>query len=85
MIYAKDFLKFSDNELGRIKVNQVLRPILIVKGGRKIHPILKELQKKKMNISIVVDENRKVIGLLSIEDILEELVGEIFDEYDIED
>ncbi len=37
-----------------------------------------------MNISIVVDDNRRVIGLISIEDILEELVGEIFDEYDIE-
>jgi len=39
---------------------------------------------KKMNISVVVDDDRKVIGLVSIEDILEELVGEIFDEYDIE-
>ena len=37
-----------------------------------------------MNISVVVDDDRKVIGLVSIEDILEELVGEIFDEYDIE-
>lgn len=84
MIYAKDFLKFRDNELDRIKVYQILRPILLVRGGRKIYPILKELQQKKLNISIVVDENRKVIGLLSTEDILEELVGEIFDEYDIE-
>lgn len=37
-----------------------------------------------MNISVVVDDNMKVIGLISIEDILEELVGEIFDEYDTE-
>jgi len=37
-----------------------------------------------MNISIVVDKNMKIIGLVSIEDILEEIVGEIFDEYDIE-
>lgn len=58
--------------------------MLIVRGGRKIYPIMKELQQKKMNISIVVDDNKKVIGLVSIEDILEELVGEIFDEYDVE-
>ncbi|MDO9097479.1 MAG: hemolysin family protein [Candidatus Methanoperedens sp.] len=84
MVYAKDFLKFRDYELGRIKVNQVLRPILTVKAGQKISSLLKELQQKKINISAVVDENSKVIGLVSIEDILEELVGEIFDEYDIE-
>jgi len=84
MIYAKDFLKFRDYELGRIKLYQVLRPILVVKADRKISPLLKELQQKKMNISVVEDDDRKVIGLVSIEDILEELVGEIFDEYDIE-
>ncbi len=84
MIYAKDFLKFRDYELGRIKVFQVLRPLLVVKAGREISVILKELQQKKMNISVVVDNNMRVIGLVSIEDILEELVGEIYDEYDVE-
>ncbi len=82
MIYAKDFLKFRDYELSKIKVQKILRPIQIVKEGRKISPLLKELQQKKINISVVVDDNKKVIGLISIEDILEELVGEIFDEYD---
>lgn len=84
MIYAKDFLKFRDYELAKIKVFQVLRPLLVVKAGREISVILKELQQKKMNISVVVDNNMKVIGLVSIEDILEELVGEIYDEYDVE-
>lgn len=84
MIYAKDFLKFKDYELGRIKVFQILRPLLVVRAGQDISSILKELQQKKMNISIVVDNNMRVIGLVSIEDILEELVGEIFDEYDVE-
>lgn len=84
MIYAKDLLKFRDYELNLIKVHQILRPILVVKAGREISSILKELQQKKMNISVVVDGGRKVVGLVSVEDILEELVGEIFDEYDIE-
>jgi putative hemolysin len=84
MIYAKDFLKFRDYELGKIKVFQILRPLLVVKAGREISVILKELQQKKMNIAVVVDNNMKVIGLVSIEDILEELVGEIYDEYDVE-
>ena len=84
MIYAKDFLKFRDNELGRTKVHEILRPLLIVKAGQGISSVMKELQQKNMAISIVVDNNMKVIGLVSIEDILEELVGEIFDEYDVE-
>ncbi|MCE8424628.1 MAG: HlyC/CorC family transporter [Candidatus Methanoperedens sp.] len=85
MIYAKDLLKYRDHELSRIKVFQILRPLAIVKAGKEISSILKELQQKKMNISVVVDNNMKVIGLVSIEDILEELVGEIFDEYDVDD
>jgi len=84
MIYAKDFLKFKDSDINRIKVHQILRPVMIVKAGQKISSILKELQQKKMNISVVVDDSKKVIGLVSIEDILEELVGEIFDEYETE-
>lgn len=85
MIYAKDFLKFRDYELERTKVHQILRPILLVKAGREIPSILKELQLKKMSISVVMDNDMRVIGLISIEDILEELVGEIFDEYDVEE
>ncbi len=84
MIYAKDLLKFRDYELERTKVYQILRPILVVKAGRGIPSILKELQQKKMNLAMVVDNDMKVTGLVSTEDILEELVGEIFDEYDVE-
>ncbi len=84
MIYAKDLLKFRTIDLSKMKVFQILRPLIVVKAGRGIATILKELQQKKMNISVVVDNNMKVIGLISIEDILEELVGEIFDEYDVE-
>jgi Mg2+/Co2+ transporter CorB len=84
MIYAKDLLKFRTQDLSRIKVMQILRPLLIVKAGRDISSILRELQQKKMNLAIVIDNNMRVMGLVSIEDILEELVGEIFDESDVE-
>jgi CBS domain containing-hemolysin-like protein len=84
MIYAKDFLKFRTQDLSGIKVMHILRPLLVVKAGRDISSILKELQQKKMNLAIVIDNSMKVMGLVSIEDIIEEIVGEIFDEYDVE-
>jgi len=84
MLYAKDLLKFRTQDLSRIKVMQILRPLLVVKAGRDISSLLKELQQRKMNLAIVIDNNMKVMGLISIEDIIEELVGEIFDEYDAE-
>lgn len=84
MVYAKDLLRFRDVDMRRTTVHQILRPILIAKAGRKISSLLKELQQKKIGISVVVDDTNRVIGLVSIEDILEEIVGEIFDEYDVD-
>ncbi len=85
MIFAKDLLKYRDEELETKTVKEILRPILVVKKDRKIASIFRELQSKKIQIAVVVDEAQKVVGLLSIEDILEEIVGEILDEYDIEE
>ncbi|HJH32566.1 MAG TPA: HlyC/CorC family transporter [Methanosarcinaceae archaeon] len=85
MIFAKDLLRFSDTELATKIVKDILRPILIVGARRKIASIFRELQTRKMQIAIVVDKNKKVIGIVAIEDILEEIVGEILDEYDVEE
>jgi len=84
MIYAKDLLKYRYEELEGMNVEEILRPILTVRSDRKIASIFKELQFKKIQIAVVVDENKNVVGLLSMEDIIEEIVGEILDEYDIE-
>ena len=85
MIYAKDLLKYTDKELPRIQAHEILRPILKVRNDRKIGSIFRELQSKKIQIAVVMDEHQKVVGLLSIEDIVEEIVGDILDEYDVEE
>jgi putative hemolysin len=85
MIYAKDLLKHSDAELTIIQAQDILRPILTVVSDRKIGSIFRELQSKKIQIAVVMDEHQKVVGLLSIEDIVEEIVGDILDEYDVEE
>lgn len=85
MIFAKDLLRYRDAELAVKTVAEIIRPIMIVRTTRKIASIFKELQKKKMQIAVVVDDNNKIAGILSIEDILEEIVGEILDEYDVEE
>ena len=84
MIFAKDLLKYRDEELEGMSVEEILRPILTVRSERKIASVFKELQFRKIQIAVVVDENQNVVGLLSMEDIIEEIVGEILDEYDIE-
>jgi len=82
MVYAKDLLRFQDSELKNIKASQILRPIYHVNINQKMPKILRALQRTRSQIA-VVEKGSKVVGLLSIEDIIEEIVGEILDEYDI--
>lgn len=81
-IHGKDFL-------GRIvaepdfDINSIVRPPFFVPEGKKVNELLKELQKKRIHMALVVDEYGGISGLVTTEDLLEELVGEIEDEHDI--
>ena len=66
----------------QIKIKEILREAYFVPESKPIDEIFKELQKNKLQMAIVVDEYGGTAGLLTMEDILEELVGNIFDEYD---
>ena len=68
-----------------VKLRQVLTPPRFVREDAKIDDILTEMRQHKQHIAIVRDDKKKTLGLVTIEDILEELVGEIFDEEDIVD
>ena len=63
---------------------QVMRPVHYVPETKKVDELLRELQKGRMHLAIVVDEYGGTAGLVTIEDLLEEIVGEIQDEYDVE-
>ncbi len=81
ILFLKDILKYiSQNE--KIEIKNILREAYFVPETKPIDEIFKELQKNKMQMAIVVDEYGGTSGLLTMEDILEELVGNIFDEYD---
>ncbi|MGH2575159.1 MAG: hemolysin family protein, partial [Ignavibacteria bacterium] len=83
IIYTKDLISASEHrEL--ITLQDIIRPATFVSATKQIGDLLKELQKKKAHLAIVVDEYGGVEGLVTIEDIIEEIVGEIQDEYDVD-
>lgn len=80
IIYQKDFYNFVYNKEATIE--SIVRPALYITESKKIGELLKELQHKKSHIAIVLDEYGGTTGIVTLEDILEELVGEIWDEHD---
>jgi len=85
ILYAKDLLPFLNGSLEGIELDKLLRPVYWVPESKRVDELLKELRRSKVHIAIVVDEYGGTAGLVTIEDILEEIVGEIQDEYDIEE
>ena len=83
ILYVKDVLKNINKKT--FKVKNVVKDAYFVSQNRLINEVFKELQKNKKQIAIIVDEYGGTSGLVTMEDILEELVGDIFDEYDKEE
>jgi magnesium and cobalt exporter, CNNM family len=82
IIYAKDVLKAIRQNGGDSKVTDLVRPARFVPESKKCAELLREMQRKKFHIALVTDEFGSISGLVTLEDLLEELVGEITDEYD---
>ncbi len=81
ILYTKDLLTFLQDEHERTW-QSLLRPVSFVPEGKKISELLVELQQKQMHLAIVIDEYGRTAGLITLEDILEEIIGEIRDETD---
>lgn len=84
-LYAKDVLKCFETNQVDVPIRMLLRPPYLVPVSKKVNTLLREMQKDRVHIAMVVDEYGGIAGLVTIEDILEEIVGEIQDEYDLED
>jgi CBS domain containing-hemolysin-like protein len=85
LVLAKDLLKFSGEENRTKPILPLIRPVHFVPESMKVSQLLKELQRRKEKLAVVVDEHGGVSGLVTIEDLVEEIVGEIQDEYDTEE
>ncbi|MGI6412149.1 MAG: HlyC/CorC family transporter [Syntrophomonadaceae bacterium] len=86
ILYAKDLFRFlSNNSDQQFSLGRIIRQPYFVPDSKRTDELFRELQKKKIHIAIVIDEHGGTAGLVTIEDLLEEIVGNIFDEYDEEE
>ncbi len=85
LIYAKDLLRFWGTPLEQLALEQVLRPPYLVPESKNVSDLLQEFRQRRVHIAIVIDEYGGTSGLVTIEDLIEEIVGDIQDEYDLEE
>lgn len=85
IVIAKDLLEYADDKYKNDSIEPLIRPAYYVPESMKVSELLNELQKRKLKLAVVVDEHGGVSGLVTMEDLVEEIVGEIQDEYDREE
>lgn len=85
LIYAKDLLRYWGRPLDEIPLEDVLRSPLLVPESKLVSELLKEFRETRVHIAIIIDEYGGTSGLVTIEDLIEEIVGDIQDEYDLEE
>jgi len=83
LLYAKDLLHVMQNNRGKASMLDLLRPAYFVPDTKKADSLLTEMQAQRFHMAIVIDEYGGVAGLVTLEDIIEEIIGEIQDEYDL--
>ncbi len=84
VLYAKDLLHSMVKGEGEPKIEKIIRPAYFVPESKKLNSLLREFQRRRVHIAVVVDEYGGTSGIVSLEDIIEEIVGEIQDEFDNE-
>src|SRR5246127_108065 len=85
ILLAKDLLRLSVEKHERFDIREFMRPALFVPESKRLNVLLREFRRNRNHMAIVVDEYGGVSGLVTIEDVIEQIVGEIDDEYDVDD
>lgn len=85
ILYAKDILKNIERDFDEWKVKDLIRPAYYIPENKKVNDLLTELRQKKVHMAIILDEYGGTAGLITIEDLIEEIIGDIQDEYDVEE
>ena len=85
ILYAKDIFAHLDADFDTMKVKELLRPAYYIPETKKVSDLLNELRLKKVHMAIILDEYGGTNGLVTIEDLIEEIIGDIQHEYDVED
>ena len=80
ILYYKDFYFKAYNK--PVHITEIIKPVIYVAKSQPVNELMKELQEKQLHLAIVTDEFGSVAGIVTLEDILEEIVGEIWDEHD---
>ena len=82
ILLAKDLLRFTSSDVETFDLNRWLRPVAFVPESKRVNVLLKDFRKSRNHMALVADEYGGVAGLVTIEDVLEQIVGEIDDEHD---
>ncbi len=85
ILYARDLLGVMATGQNDFEVKKIMRMAMFVPETKRVAELLREIQREKIHMAIVIDEYGSTAGLVTIEDLLEEIVGEIYDEYDLEE
>lgn len=84
MVHSRDVLLVHHREREHNSIKDILRPVVFIPGDMPIDDVMHRFQREQTHMGIAIDKDKKMLGVITLEDIIEELVGEIVDEHDEE-